>query len=161
MKQTSLCYIENDGRYLMLHRTKKKNDENSGKWIGVGGKFLENESPDECMLREVCEETGIVPSSWQYRAVVTFVSDLYETEHMHLFTAVAESSAFKECDEGELKWIPKEELMSLRMWEGDRIFLKLIADDSYPFFSLKLTYTGDSLTSAVLNGKEDILNGNI
>ncbi len=114
MKQTSLCYIENDGRYLMMHRTKKKNDENSGKWIGVGGKFLENESPDECMLREVCEETGIIPSSWQYRAVVTFVSDICETEHMHLFTAVSDSDIFTPCCEGELCWIPKTEVTRLK-----------------------------------------------
>lgn len=160
MKQTSLCYIENDGSYLMMHRTKKKNDENSGKWIGIGGKFAEGESPDDCMLRETREETGLTLSSWQYRAVVTFVSDLYETEHMHLFTAVSKDRDFINCDEGELRWIPKNEILNLCLWEGDKIFLALMEKSDYPFFSLKLVYRGDNLVSAILNGKEEIVNGN-
>jgi len=162
MKQTSLCYIEHNGKYLMMHRTSKKNDENSGKWIGVGGKFCEGESPEDCMLREVREETGIEVTKWCYRAVVTFVSDIYETEHMHLFTAVADTEFFEPCDEGELAWVAKEDVLSLSLWEGDRIFLNLIANEEMPFFSLKLAYTGDNLMSAVLNGREDALNnGNI
>ncbi len=153
MKQTSLCYIENSGRYLMMHRKKKENDENKGKWIGVGGKFKEGESPEDCMLRETFEETGIVVSDFKYRGIVTFVSDLYETEHMHLFTATSDTDKFISCDEGELKWIFKDEILSLNLWEGDRIFLKLIEDENTPFFSLKLQYEGDTLVKTVINGK--------
>ncbi|MBQ4629602.1 MAG: 8-oxo-dGTP diphosphatase [Clostridia bacterium] len=153
MKQTSLCYIEHDGKYLMMHRTKKKNDENSGKWIGVGGKFLEGESPEDCMKREVFEETGIEVSDWCYRGIVTFVSDLWETEHMHLFTAKSKSSQHHNCDEGELKWIDKEKILSLNLWEGDKIFLKLMEDEARPFFSLKLVYRGDFLIESYLNGE--------
>ncbi len=162
MKQTSLCYIENNGKYLMMHRTKKENDENSGKWIGIGGKFMEKESPEECMLRETFEETGIRVSNWQYKAIVTFVSDVYETEQMHLFTAVSDTDGFSECAEGELRWINKNEIFSLNLWDGDRIFLRLMEDEKMPFFSLKLEYEGDKLILAVLNGREDVLrNGNI
>ena len=154
MKQTSLCYIENNGRYLMLHRNKKKNDENSGNWIGVGGKFLEGESPEECMIREAYEETGIRVLKWHYRGIVTFVSDRWEGEHMHLFTAESESADFHPCDEGDLQWIDKDEVTNLKIWEGDRIFLELLKDEDLPFFSLKLSYCGDSLEKAVLNGQE-------
>lgn len=153
MKQTSLCYLEYEGKYLMLHRTKKQNDENSGKWIGVGGKFLEGESPEDCMRREVLEETGISVKKWNYRGIVTFVSDLYETEHMHLFTAFCDSSTYSSCDEGELKWIDKEEIFSLNLWEGDKIFLRYLKDKNMPFFSLKLVYSGDCLTVGYLNGE--------
>lgn len=152
MKQTTLCYIENNGRYLMMHRIKKQNDENSGKWIGIGGKFCEGESPEDCMRREVLEETGICVTQWSYRAIVTFVSDIYETEHMHLFTAKSDEAALPLCDEGELAWIDKSDISSLNLWEGDRIFLKLIEDEDRPFFSLKLTYSGDLLVEAVCNG---------
>lgn len=152
MKQTTLCYIENSGRYLMMHRTKKQNDENSGKWIGIGGKFCEGESPEDCMRREVLEETGICVTQWHYRGIVTFVSDIYETEHMHLFTAKSDKDALPLCDEGELAWINKQDISSLNLWEGDRIFLKLIEDEERPFFSLKLTYRGDLLVEAVCNG---------
>lgn len=152
MKQTTLCYIENNGRYLMMHRIKKQNDENSGKWIGIGGKFCEGESPEDCMRREVLEETGICVTQWSYRAIVTFVSDIYETEHMHLFTAKSDEAALPLCDEGELAWIDKSDISSLNLWEGDRIFLKLIEDEDRPFFSLKLTYRGDLLVEAVCNG---------
>ena len=153
MKQTSLCYIENSGRYLMMHRISKDNDENKGKWIGVGGKFEEGESPEDCMLRETFEETGIKVTDFKYRGIVTFVSDIYETEHMHLFTATSATDTFLPCDEGELSWIEKERILSLNLWEGDRVFLKLMEDEERPFFSLKLVYLGDELTRVILNGK--------
>ena len=153
MKNTTLCHIEYKDRVLMLYRNKKKSDINEGKWIGVGGKFLEGESPEECMLREVYEETGIKVTSWQYRGIVTFVPDKAEGEYMHIFTAQTDSDEFVPCDEGTLKWIKKKDILSLNLWEGDKIFLKLL-DDGEPFFSLKLNYEGDLLTGAVLNGRE-------
>lgn len=152
MRNTSLCYIERGGKYLMLHRTKKKNDLNGGKWIGVGGGFEEGESPEECARREVMEETGLDIASFRFRGIVTFVSDSWETEYMHLFTAESADGEIRPCDEGELEWIEKDRLFSLSLWEGDRIFLDLIASE-HPFFSLKLRYEGDSLVSAVLDGR--------
>ena len=152
MKQTTLCYLERGDEYLMLHRTKKKNDENHDKWIGVGGKFEANESPEDCMRREIFEETGVCVSEYRYRGIVTFVSDIYETEYMHLFTVTDWTGEARECDEGELAWIKKQKLFDLTLWQGDRIFLKLLQED-VPFFSLKLTYRGDELIEAVLNGK--------
>ena len=152
MKITSLCYIEKDGKYLMLHRVSKKNDENAGKWIGIGGKFEEGESPEDCVCREVLEETGLTLKSYRYRGIVTFTSNVWGTEYMHLFTADAFEGEIKECDEGKLEWINKDELLNLTLWEGDRIFLKLIQTEC-PFFSLKLCYTDDTLTKAVLNGE--------
>lgn len=154
MRNTSLCYIERGNEYLMLHRVKKTVDENKDKWIGIGGKFEEGESPEDCVLREVREETGLTLRSWRYRGIVTFVSDEWGTEYMHLFT----SDDFRgdvrtDCDEGNLEWIEKSRLLSLPIWEGDRIFLRLLDTDE-PFFSLKLRYTGDKLTEAVLNGKK-------
>lgn len=154
MINTTLCYIENDGRYLMLHRNKKNADPNEGKWIGIGGKFEENESPEQCMHREVMEETGLRVTNWKYRGVVTFVSDTWEGEYMHLFTAHTQETEFNNCNEGELKWIPKKDVLSLNIWAGDAVFLKLIQNDNEDFFSLKLTYKGETLSSAVLNGKE-------
>ena len=151
MKMTTLCYLERDGRYLMLHRTKKVNDENRDKWIGVGGKFEDGESPEDCMRREVAEETGLTVTAARYRGIVTFVSDVYPTEYMHLFTCTDWEGTPHECDEGELAWIEKKKLLLLPMWEGDRIFLELIDTDT-PFFSLKLVYEGERLTDAVLNG---------
>lgn len=152
MKNTSLCYIERGRDYLMLHRVKKTADENKDKWIGIGGKFEEGESPEDCMLREVREETGLRLLSWRYRAIVTFVSDEWGTEYMHLFTSDSFDGEIKECDEGVLEWIDREKLLSLPIWEGDKIFLRLLDSDE-PFFSLKLCYTGDKLVSAALNGK--------
>lgn len=151
MKQTTLCYIEKDGCYLMLHRVKKEHDENRDKWIGIGGKFQEGESPEDCLLRETKEETGLTLTDYRYRGLVTFVSDEWGTEQMHLFTAGGFSGALRECDEGVLEWVPRERLLSLPMWEGDRIFLDLL-ERNEPFFSLKLVYRGERLERAVLNG---------
>ena len=136
----------------MLHRTKKENDINHDKWIGIGGKFEENESPEECVLREAAEETGLRLISPHYRGIVTFVSDKWQGEYMHLFTADKFEGELAECDEGELEWIDKEKLKSLTLWEGDLIFLDLI-DKNVPFFSLKLCYEGEDLTYAALNGE--------
>ena len=152
MKMTTLCYLEQNGRYLMLHRTKKDHDENHDKWIGVGGKFEDGESPEDCMRREVWEETGLTVTAFRYRGIVTFVSDVYPCEYMHLCTCADWTGEQKDCDEGELEWISKQDLYDLTLWEGDRIFLRLLESDT-PFFSLKLTYQGDALTEAVLNGE--------
>ena len=153
MRNTSLCYIERSGKYLMLHRVKKTVDENKDKWIGIGGKFEEGESPEDCVMREVSEETGLTLNSWRYRGIVTFVSDEWGTEYMHLFTSDDFCGTPRECDEGVLEWIEKERLLSLPIWEGDKIFLRLL-DTGEPFFSLKLCYQGDRLIQAVLNGKK-------
>jgi len=151
MINTTLCYIENDGKYLMLHRTKKSGDLNKDKWIGIGGKFEDKESPEDCVIREVREETGLTLTSYKYRGIVTFVSDIWPTEYMHLFTADGYTGELIDCDEGELEWIPKDELPKLTLWEGDKIFLRLLDSDS-PFFSLKLEYRGNELVFAALNG---------
>ena len=153
MKQTTLCYIEKDNCYLMLHRIKKENDENKDKWIGIGGKFEDKDSPEDCVLREALEETGLTLTSYRYRGIVTFVSDIWPTEYMHLFHADSFHGEVKSCDEGVLEWLPKSDLYSLPMWEGDRIFLELL-DKDVPFFSLKLCYQGETLTEAVLNGEK-------
>ena len=153
MKNTSLCYIERGDSYLMLHRVKKSNDENHDKWVGIGGKFEDGESPEECMRREMLEETGLTAKSWQYRGIVTFVSDEWGTEYMHLFKCSVYSGEIKECDEGVLEWIKKDKLLSLPIWEGDKIFLRLL-DTDCPFFSLKLCYSGDRLIKAALNSEE-------
>lgn len=151
---STLCYIEKDGQYLMLHRTVKKNDINKDKWIGVGGHFEADESPEECVLREVREETGYTLTSWKYRAIVTFVSGDGETEYMSLFTADAFTGEPIACDEGELAWVDKEEALKLNIWEGDKIFFRLLNERS-DFFSLKLVYDGKGgLVSASLDGKE-------
>jgi 8-oxo-dGTP pyrophosphatase MutT (NUDIX family) len=150
---STLCYIEKEGYYLMLHRTVKKNDVNKDKWIGVGGHFEPDESPEECLLREVKEETGYRLTSWRFRGIVTFVSGGGVTEYMCLFTADGFEGTPVPCDEGELAWVKKTEVTSLNLWEGDRIFLRLLAEN-HPFFSLKLTYDGcGGLVSAVLDGK--------
>ena len=188
---STLCYIERDGAYLMLHRTKKEADVNAGKWIGVGGHFEEGESPEECLLREVREETGYTLTSYRFRGIITFVYHADESagtgtlthfsthseqpkmleqkrvivpvphdssasgtivEYMHLFTADTFTGDPVPCDEGELKWVPKDDILNLNLWEGDRIFLKLLAEDA-PFFSLKLVYdSDDNLIEQILNG---------
>ncbi len=154
---TTLCYIEWDNQYLMLHRTKKENDLNEGKWIGVGGKFEENETPEECLLREVKEETGLTLTSYRLRAVITFISDKWPTEYMYLFTADGFTGELIACDEGELQWVSKEKVPSLNTWEGDRIFLERLLADA-DFFTLKLRYEGDMLVESkvVEYGRTDL-----
>lgn len=152
MRNTTLCYIEKDGCYLLLHRVKKERDVNRDKWIGVGGGFEDRESPEDCLLREVREETGLTLTSYRLRGVITFVTDRWETEYMFLYTADGFSGTLSDCDEGVLEWVPKARMYDLPIWEGDRIFLRLL-ETGEPFFSLKLVYTGDTLQEAVLNGK--------
>ena len=149
MKLTTLCYIEHDDQYLMLHRVKKENDENHDKWIGVGGKFEEGESPEDCLLREVKEETGLTLREYCLRGIITFVSNEWGTEYMYLYTATKYEGTLTECDEGELVWVPKDKLSELTLWEGDRIFLRLL-DEEKRFFSLKLRYEGEKLAETVL-----------
>lgn len=152
MKNTTLCYIEQNDAYLLLHRVKRQNDENHDKWIGIGGKFEENESPEDCLLREVKEETGLTLTEYAFRGIVTFVSDDHAAEYMHLFTATGFAGKLVDCDEGALEWIDKDALYALPMWAGDRIFLRLI-DSPHPFFSLKLRYESGALVEAVLDGR--------
>ena len=152
MKQTTLCYLERDNQYLMLHRIKKEQDASHGKWIGVGGKCEGDESPDECMLREVKEDTGLQILRWQYRGIVTFVSDIWPCEYMHLFTATEWTGTQTDCNEGQLAWVDKQRLFDLNLWEGDKIFLRLLMNPNQPFFSLKLVYQGDSLIQIKLDG---------
>ena len=141
MINTTLCYIQQGENYLMLHRVKKENDLNHDKWIGVGGKFEDGESPEECLLREVREETGLTLTDWRCRGIVTFVSQGWETEYMHLFTATRWSGEMvSDCDEGVLEWVPKGEVEALPIWEGDKL--------------LKLSYAGDTLVYAALDGRE-------
>lgn len=157
MINTTLCYLERDGCYLMLHRVKKEHDISRDKWLGVGGKFEDGESPEDCALREVREETGLTMTGYSYRGIVTFVSDRYPTEYMHLFHSTDFHGALRDCDEGTLEWVPKADVPTLPIWEGDRLFLRLL-DENRPFFSLKLQYCGDHLTAAVLDGKPVINN---
>ena len=152
MLNTTLCYITRGDQVLMLHRVKKENDINKDKWIGIGGKFLEGESPDECLLREAKEETGLTLTSWKCRGIVTFLNDCCEGEYMYLFTADGFEGALTDCDEGELCWVERAFLDTLPQWEGDKIFLKLLWEDA-PFFLLTLRYSGDRLQEAVLDGK--------
>ena len=149
---STLCYIEKEGCWLMLHRTKKKNDINHDKWLGIGGKFEEGESPEECLLREVREETGLTLTDYRFRGLVTFVSDEAPTEYMHLFTATGFTGTLRECDEGTLEWIPIGEAGLLPLWQGDRLFLSLLQQEG-PFFSLKLEYRGDRLVGASRDGR--------
>lgn len=149
MKLTTLCYIEKDDSYLMLHRVKKENDENHDKWIGVGGKFESGESPEECLLREVKEETGLALTKYSFRGLVTFDSDEWGTEYMHLFTADEYEGTLGECSEGELVWVKKSKIENLKIWEGDRIFLRLLQKNA-GFFSLKLRYEGENLVETKL-----------
>ena len=152
MRNTSLVHLERDGKYLMLHRVKRERDENRDKWVGIGGKFEPGESPEDCAVREVFEETGLTMRSWSYRGIVTFVSDEWGTEYMHLFHSTDFTGSVKDCDEGVLEWVDKQALLSLPIWEGDKIFLRLL-DEKRPFFSLKLRYRGEKLAGAVLDGK--------
>ncbi len=141
---STLCYIEKDGKYLMLHRTKKKNDINKDKWLGIGGKFEEGESPEECIIREVKEETGLTLKEYQLRGIVTYVSNKWETEYMYVFTATKFEGNLIECDEGDLKWIEKEKIHTLPTWEGDYIFVDKLQKDNR-FFSGKFEYDGEKL----------------
>lgn len=151
-KLSTLCYIKRDDSILMLHRVKKKNDINKGKWIGVGGHFEDGESPEECLIREVLEETGLKLASYKFRAIITFIYDKDIVEYMHLYTADEFSGDMIECDEGNLSWVPKSKLLDLELWDGDRIFLRLL-DERDDFFSLKLIYDkNDNLVEAVLDG---------
>ena len=153
MLNTTLCYVIRGSQVLMLHRVKKKADINKDKWIGIGGKFEGEESPDECLLREAKEETGLTLTSWQCRGVVTFLNDTCEGEYMYLFTADGFEGKMTQCDEGDLQWVEREFLNALPKWEGDQIFLDLLWQ-SAPFFLLTLRYHGDTLTEAILNGKK-------
>lgn len=153
MRNTTLCHIEKDGCYLMLHRVKKENDLNRDKWVGIGGKFEDRESPEECNSREVLEETGLTLNSARYCGIVTFVSDKWETEYMHIFHSDDFSGTVRDCDEGVLEWVRKDNLYTMPIWEGDKIFLRLIEENS-PFFSLKLVYEGDRLVYSALNGEK-------
>ena len=149
-KLSTLCYIEKENKYLMLHRTSKKKDGNKDKWIGVGGHFEKGESPEECLLREVKEETGLELTSYQFRGIVTFISDEWPDEYMCLYTADRYTGDIGNCDECEFVWVEKGKIMDLNIWEGDKIFLKLLTENQ-PFFSLKLEYKGDKLVNTVLN----------
>ncbi len=149
---TTLCYIEQGGSYLMLHRVSKKKDVNKDKWIGVGGHLEDGESPEECLLREVKEETGLTLTSWRFRGLVTFTSQGWGTEYMCLYTADRYEGEPTACSEGTLEWVPKEKVLDLNLWEGDKIFFRLIEEEA-PFFSLKLSYQGDRLSEAVLDGR--------
>lgn len=149
---TTLCYIERDGKYLMLHRVKKENDLNHDKWIGVGGKFEKDESPEECVYREVREETGYTLLSHRLRGIVTFISDQWETEYMYVFTSDSFCGEEIVCNEGDLVWVDKDKITDLPIWVGDKIFLDLLRRDA-PFFSLKLVYRGDTLVESALDGQ--------
>ena len=153
MNFTTLCYIEKENQYLMLHRVSKKKDGNKDKWIGVGGHFEERESQEDCLLREVREETGLELVNYQFRGIVTFISDKWEDEYMCLYTADKYIGEIGVCDEGELVWVEKDKIKDLNIWEGDKIFLRLLAENEL-FFSLKLEYQGENLINAILNGKE-------
>ncbi len=153
MINSTLCYIEHEGKYLMLHRIKKKNDINHDKWIGIGGRFEEHESPYDCVIREAKEETGLTLIDPRYRGIVTFTTNEPYTEQMHLFTCTEYEGELTECDEGALEWVDKDKICDLPIWEGDKVFLRLIAADC-PFFSLKLTYEEDRLTEVILDNKK-------
>lgn len=153
-KLTTLCYIEKDDCYLMLHRVSKQNDVNKDKWIGVGGHFEKGESPEECLLREVKEETGLTLTAFRFRGIITFSTDTFETEYMCLYTADGYEGDMIPCDEGTLEWVKKDRLWDLNLWEGDRIFLKMLLKDA-PFFSMKLHYIGDRLSEVMINGRAE------
>ncbi len=155
---TTLCYLEQDGSYLMIHRTKKENDLNRDKWIGIGGHLEEGESPEECIRREMLEETGLTLLDAKLRGIITFFSDKYGSEYMFLFSATDYKGTLKrDCDEGVLEWIKKEKMYEHPIWEGDKIFLRLL-ENNHPFFSLKLCYKGENLCYAALDGIELLSN---
>ena len=155
MLHTTICYLSVNGKTLMIHRIKKKNDVNHDKWIGIGGKFEHGESPEECILREFKEETGLTPTGLRYRAIITFLSEDW-CEYMHLFTADGYEGRLLDCDEGTLEWVPDEQMTSLPIWEGDKVFLCLLRERE-SFFSLKLVYEGERLVRAVLDGKTELV----
>ena len=152
-KFSTLCYIEKDEKYLMLHRTVKKHDVNKDKWIGVGGHFEYGESPEDCLLREVKEETGLKLTSWKFRGILTFLCDDWPMEYISLFTADGFKGELTACNEGVLEWVDKKDILDLNLWEGDKIFFKLLAENG-PFFSLMLVYQGDCLRQACINGED-------
>ena len=152
MKLSTLCYLEKDDAYLMLHRVSKKHDVNKDKWIGVGGHFEAGESPEECLLREVWEETGFTLTSWKFRGLITFSSKGWEDEYICLYTADSWTGEQRECDEGVLEWVRKDAIENLNLWEGDKIFFRLL-NEGREFFSLKCSYEGDTLTYAAVDGK--------
>ena len=154
---TTLCYLERDDAYLMLHRVKKKNDVNHDNWIGIGGKFEGVESPEECLLREAKEETGLTLTDYRLRGIVTFISsEPWDAEHMFLYTATGWTGEMQECSEGTLEWVPKKDIEKLNLWEGDKLFFRLMEEDR-AVFSLKLRYNKDELVEAVLDGEVLIL----
>ena len=155
MELTTLCYIEKDGKYLMLHRVSKKNDVNKDKWIGVGGHFEEGESPEDCLLREVKEETGLTLTSYRFRGILTFNFNDNESEYICLYTADGFEGELIDCNEGTLEWVSKDEIDNLNLWTGDRIFFDLLKKEA-PFFSMKLQYRGDELIRCELDGKENV-----
>ena len=155
MLHTTICYLSVNGRTLMIHRIKKKNDVNHDKWIGIGGKFEHGESPEECILREFAEETGLTPTGLCYRGIITFLSEDW-CEYMHLFTATGYEGWLRECDEGALEWVPDDRLTDLPIWEGDKVFLRLLAERER-FFSLKLVYEGERLVRATLDGRQELI----
>ena len=150
---TTLCYIEKENQYLMLHRIKKEQDINKDKWVGVGGHFEPDETPEECLLREVKEETGLTLHRWKLRGIITFLSDVFQTEYMFLYTSDDFSGELLECDEGKLEWVDKQKVYDLPIWEGDKIFFRLL-EEKRECFTLKLRYEGDALAEAKLNGRE-------
>lgn len=152
-KNVTLCYLEREDAYLMLHRVKKENDLNHDKWVGIGGKFEDGESPEECMCREALEETGLTLINPTLRGIVTFVSDEWDTEYMFLYTCTEFEGTLTDCDEGVLEWVAKDKVPDLPIWEGDKIFFRLL-DEKAPFFSLKLKYEGDTLVYAAQDGME-------
>ena len=155
MLHTTICYLSVKGKTLMIHRIKKKNDVNHDKWIGIGGKFEHGESPEECIVREFREETGLVPMGLRYRAIITFLSEDW-CEYMHLFTATGYEGTLGDCDEGSLEWVPDDQLTSLPIWEGDKVFLRLL-NEREGFFSLKLVYEGERLVRATLDGQTELM----
>lgn len=152
-KNTTLCYIEREDAWLMLHRVKKENDLNHDKWVGIGGKFEDGESPEECMRREAMEETGLTLGNLRLRGIVTFVSNEWDNEYMFLYTCTDFTGELTECDEGDLEWVPKDQVEALPIWQGDKIFFRLLRENA-PFFSLKLVYEGDILVYAALDGEQ-------